>query len=115
MHSKAKSNKEMEIQGRIAGNQVHNKKIIKERCYKRRKLLRGLLQQQRTTCSLKSFYDCLVKAYVYCKTPRLSRALANPSFLSLRITACPTRRLWYLVCPHEEVTRFYLEKDRRKI
>lgn len=41
----------------------------------------GLLQQQRRTCSLKSFYDCLVKAYVYCKNPRLSRALANASFL----------------------------------
>lgn len=79
--AKEKFNK-MEIQGgRISGNQVHTKKINRERCYEKRKLIRGLLQQQRRTCSLKSFYDCLVKAYVYCKTPRLSRALANPIFL----------------------------------
>ena len=43
-------------------------------------MIMGLLQQQRRTCSLKSFYDCLVKAYVYCKTPRLSRACLWLSF-----------------------------------
>lgn len=61
--AKAKSNK-MEIQGRISGYQVHNKKIIRERCYKKRKMIMGLLQQQRRTCSLKRFYDYLVKAYI---------------------------------------------------
>ena len=54
----------MEIQGRISGYQVHNKKIIRERCYKKRKMIMGLLQQQRRTCSLKRFYDYLVKAYI---------------------------------------------------